>query len=61
MNNLLEKARTGRTQALKGRPEEVQAAPFILKNKLTVKSTLEANPIPFISSRAQNNAPVWLH
>lgn len=61
MNNLLEKARTGRTNALAGiaenlgdaKPEAVAGARF--------RTQRHVNLVPFISTRAQNNGSAWLH
>ncbi|MGJ8585864.1 MAG: hypothetical protein ACSHXD_17375 [Marinosulfonomonas sp.] len=61
MNNLLEKARSGRTNALAGlaanlgdaSSEAGTGARFVTKRKIDM--------VPFVSKRAQTNNSAWLH
>ncbi|MGR3662972.1 MAG: hypothetical protein ACU0CA_17595 [Paracoccaceae bacterium] len=63
MNNLLEKARSGRTNALAGITANMgHTAPDYGVSERT--GTLpQIDPIPFISKRAQtpNSSTTWLH
>lgn len=62
MDNLLEKARAGRTNALAGatttNPNET-ALKFEGIKKARVEPKID--PIPFISRRAQTGGAAWLH
>lgn len=61
MTNLLMKARTGRSNALAALP--VNPGEIILASgaKKPVKMNYRYDPIPFISKRAQSQAPNWVH
>ena len=61
MNNLLNKARSRRADAL----AKLSAAPnsdiSLSTSDRRAKAMLRNDPIPFISKRAQSQSPSWVH
>ena len=61
MNNLLEKARAGRTSALAAKATNIGTPRSDYDTDEQFKSQRQIDPIPFISKRAQSNNSAWLH
>jgi hypothetical protein len=61
MNNLLEKARAGRTSALASKAANLGTPRSDYDLNTQSKSQRQIDPIAFISKRAQNSGSAWLH
>jgi hypothetical protein len=61
MTNLMNKARTGRTNALAGLASTPGAGTEAFGNGIRFKTAYREGPVPFISKRAQNHASIWIH
>jgi hypothetical protein len=61
MNNLLEKARAGRTIALAGKTANLGETTSDYDSGEQFRSQRQIEPIPFISRRAQTGGSAWLH
>lgn len=61
MNSLLEKARTGRTNALAGKVSDLGDTPSTYNTGEQFQSQRQVSPIAFISRRTPNSGSVWLH
>ena len=61
MSNLLLKARAGRADALAKRSTAAGYKFSSQSSELTKEKLRRNAPIPFISKRAQNQTPSWVH
>jgi len=61
MTNLMNKARTGRTNALAGLASNPATGLTEPGNSIRFKTVYREGPVPFISKRAQNHASIWIH
>jgi len=61
MNDLMEKARTGRTDALAGRQDKTDDIVSVVVPIAEFKSSRGTEAMAFISTRAQVANSTWLH